>query len=34
MGELHLEIIRDRLLTDYKIKTTLSRMRVSYRESI
>ena len=34
MGELHLQIIRDRLLSDYKLKVTISKMKVSYRESI
>ena len=34
MGELHLEIIKDRLMTDYNLKVSLSKMRVAYRESI
>lgn len=34
MGELHLEIIKDRLLSDYNLKIYLSKMRVAYRESI
>ncbi|KAJ1723233.1 Ribosome-releasing factor 2, mitochondrial, partial [Coemansia biformis] len=32
MGELHLEIIRDRLLSDMKIRASFGTMRVSYRE--
>jgi len=34
MGELHLEIIKDRLLTEYNLSVTLSKMQVAYRESI
>ena len=34
MGELHLEILRDRIELDYGIKTSLGTMRVVYRESI
>ncbi|KAJ2715469.1 Ribosome-releasing factor 2, mitochondrial, partial [Coemansia spiralis] len=32
MGELHLEIVRDRLLRDMKIAASFGAMRVSYRE--
>ncbi|KAI8323083.1 P-loop containing nucleoside triphosphate hydrolase protein [Martensiomyces pterosporus] len=32
MGELHLEVIRDRLLNDLKINASFGKMRVSYRE--
>jgi elongation factor G len=34
LGELHLEILRDRLKTEYNIHTKLGNMRVAYRESI
>jgi elongation factor G len=34
MGELHLEILRDRIEIDYDMKTELGKMRVSYRESV
>ena len=34
MGELHLEILRDRIELDYGIKAELGRMRVAYRESV
>ncbi|CAI2170052.1 12393_t:CDS:2 [Funneliformis geosporum] len=34
MGELHLEIIKDRLLTDFKINAVMGKMRISYRETI
>ncbi|OMJ91147.1 hypothetical protein SteCoe_6313 [Stentor coeruleus] len=33
-GELHLEILRDRILSDYKLKTRLGEMQVAYRESV
>jgi len=33
-GELHLEILRDRIELEYKIKADLGPMRVAYRESI
>ncbi|KAJ1667070.1 Ribosome-releasing factor 2, mitochondrial [Coemansia sp. RSA 1813] len=32
MGELHLEIVRDRLVNDMKINASFGTMRVSYRE--
>ncbi|PBP16409.1 peptide chain release factor 3 [Diplocarpon rosae] len=34
MGELHLEIARDRLVTDFKAKATMGSIEISYRESI
>ncbi|KRW99958.1 Translation protein, beta-barrel domain [Pseudocohnilembus persalinus] len=34
LGELHLEIVRDRLEREFKINTNLGKMRVSYREGI
>lgn len=33
MGELHLEIIRDRICTDFKVDATLGRLQVAYKES-
>ncbi|KAJ2414252.1 Ribosome-releasing factor 2, mitochondrial [Coemansia sp. RSA 2530] len=32
MGELHLEVVRDRMLKDLKINASFGQMRVSYRE--
>ncbi|CDW86051.1 translation elongation factor g [Stylonychia lemnae] len=34
LGELHLEILRDRIEIEYGIKSELGKMRVAYRESI
>ena len=34
LGELHLEILRDRIEREYGIKAELGRMRVAYRESV
>ena len=34
LGELHLEILRDRIELEYNIKAELGPMRVAYRESI
>lgn len=34
LGELHLEILRDRIEIENKIKADLGPMRVAYRESI
>ena len=34
MGELHLEIIKNRLVRDMKVNVTVGRPRVSYRETI
>ena len=34
MGELHLEILRDRIKIDYGIEAELGNMRVAYRESV
>lgn len=33
-GELHLEILRDRIDIEYNIKAELGPMRVAYRESV
>ncbi|KAI8092398.1 P-loop containing nucleoside triphosphate hydrolase protein [Gilbertella persicaria] len=33
MGELHLEIVKDRLLNDFKVKADMGKMRISYRET-
>lgn len=33
MGELHLEIIRDRILKEYKIDTEFGRIQIAYREA-
>ncbi|KAJ1949776.1 Ribosome-releasing factor 2, mitochondrial [Linderina macrospora] len=33
MGELHLEVIQDRMIKDMKINATFGKMRVSYRET-
>ena len=32
MGELHLEIVRDRMLTSYKLEVDLGKLQVAYRE--
>lgn len=34
LGELHLEILRDRIALEYGIKADLGRMRVAFRESV
>ncbi|KAJ1976607.1 Ribosome-releasing factor 2, mitochondrial [Dimargaris xerosporica] len=34
MGELHLEIVRDRLLRDYKVRADVGAIRIAYRETI
>ena len=34
MGELHLEIIKDRLLREYKVKANAGKPMVAYRESV
>ena len=34
MGEFHLELIKERLLSDYKLNVRVRKPRVSYRESI
>src|SRR5436305_3287250 len=34
MGELHMEILKNRMIRDYKLKVHLGRPRVSYRETI
>lgn len=33
MGELHLEIVKDRLINDFKCKAEMGKMRISYRET-
>ncbi|KAI9487833.1 MAG: P-loop containing nucleoside triphosphate hydrolase protein [Benjaminiella poitrasii] len=33
MGELHLEIVKDRLINDFKVKIDMGKMRISYRET-
>ena len=32
MGELHLEIVRDRMMTMYKVEADLGKLQVAYRE--
>ena len=34
MGELHLEVLRQRLIADFKVEANVGRPRVSYRETI
>lgn len=34
MGELHLEIARDRLVNDFKAKATMGKIEISYRETL
>lgn len=34
LGELHLEVIKDRIEREFNIKSSLGKMRVSYREGI
>jgi elongation factor G len=34
LGELHLEILRDRIEIEYGIKAELGKMRVAFRESV
>ncbi|RKP34266.1 elongation factor G, domain II-domain-containing protein [Dimargaris cristalligena] len=34
MGELHLDIVKDRLLRDYKVKADVGGIRIAYRETI
>ena len=34
LGELHLEVLRDRIEIEFGIKAVLGRMRVAYRESV
>ena len=34
MGELHLEIARDRLVNDFKAKATMGNIEISYRECV
>ncbi|KAL3286202.1 hypothetical protein HHI36_000712 [Cryptolaemus montrouzieri] len=34
MGELHLEIIKDRILRDYKVEADLGELQINYREAL
>ncbi|KAF9910021.1 Ribosome-releasing factor 2, mitochondrial [Lobosporangium transversale] len=34
MGELHLEIAQERLLSDFKVKAEMGRMRISFKETM
>ena len=34
MGELHLEIIHDRIKKEYKLETALGPLQISYRETV
>ena len=34
MGELHLEIIRDRMLREFKVETDAGKPQIAYREAI
>ncbi|KAI9146549.1 P-loop containing nucleoside triphosphate hydrolase protein [Paraphysoderma sedebokerense] len=34
MGELHLEITKDRLISQYKVNATTGKMRIGYREGV
>ena len=34
MGELHLEVLVDRMLREFKVQATIGRPRVAYRESV
>ncbi len=34
LGELHLEVMRDRLESDFGVRAKLGKMRVAYREGI
>ena len=34
MGELHLEVLRNRMLNDFNLKAKVSKPRVSYRETV
>ena len=34
MGELHLEIIHDRIKKEYKLETDLGPLQISYRETV
>lgn len=34
LGELHLEVLRDRIEIEYGLRATLGKMRVAFRESI
>lgn len=34
MGELHLEVAKERLVSDFKVKAEMGRMRISYKETM
>ncbi|KAF9956290.1 Ribosome-releasing factor 2, mitochondrial [Mortierella alpina] len=34
MGELHLEVAKDRLVSDFKVKAEMGRMRISFKETM
>jgi elongation factor G len=34
MGELHLEVIKERIVSEYKIKVELGPMQIAYRETL
>ncbi|KAG0225269.1 Ribosome-releasing factor 2, mitochondrial [Actinomortierella wolfii] len=34
MGELHLEVAQDRLISDFKVKAEMGRMRISFKETM
>ncbi|KAG0056259.1 Ribosome-releasing factor 2, mitochondrial [Gryganskiella cystojenkinii] len=34
MGELHLEVAKERLISDFKVKAEMGRMRISYKETM
>ncbi|CAG8648193.1 8762_t:CDS:2, partial [Gigaspora rosea] len=34
MGKLHLKIVKDRLLNDFKVKAKLGKMQISYKETV
>lgn len=34
MGELHLEIVKDRIRSDYKIEADVGPLQIAYRESV
>lgn len=34
MGELHIDVVKDRLLTEYGLNITLGPIQVAYREGI
>jgi len=34
MGELHIDIIRDRILTEHKVKASLGPLQIAYKETL